>query len=172
MKIYAISSTEYEGNMPDLFLMDTDGNYYGLSSCSYPEFYHFPKSIDFWRETVCSDDDRYFCIAEVELPVESIKQFDSVTREHRELCANTPSMGLKAPAAADFKTDRAFKAAVKEFLAQQSAFYNSEEWCNFSAKRSNLWNERIRLFMSFSEELSHILRRYSPVQSVLNELRS
>lgn len=34
MKIYVIASTEYEANMPDLFLMDENGIYYGVSEHS------------------------------------------------------------------------------------------------------------------------------------------
>lgn len=84
MKIFVIASTEYEANMPDLFLMDEGGNYYGVSEHSYPKWHKFPKSIDYWRNAEGSDAGRWFNIDEVELSAELVEEFDKLTKVYEE----------------------------------------------------------------------------------------
>ena len=91
-KVYVIASSEYEANMPDLFLMDANGNYYGVSENSYAKWDDFPKSVDHWHCREGSDTDRRFHIDEVELPVEQVEKFEALTQQYKEL--NKKSMIL------------------------------------------------------------------------------
>ena len=47
-KFYVIASSEYEANMPDLFIMNDNGEYFGVSGHSYAAWHNYPKSINFW----------------------------------------------------------------------------------------------------------------------------
>ena len=54
-KFYVIASSEYEANMPDLFIMNDNGEYFGVSGHSYAAWHNYPKSINFWMGAEGSD---------------------------------------------------------------------------------------------------------------------
>lgn len=153
MKIYIIASTEYEANMPDLFLMDTDGNYYGVSPHSYVRWHNYPKDINHWMTSKCSDADRFFHIDEVELPIEKVNEFDSITKEYVRLEEETPRFELFYPVRRLFKTKKAYNQAVREFIEKHS------EWCEtsniryYTQVKNELWNQRTSLFCTFSKNV-------------------
>ena len=153
MKIFVIASTEYEANMPDLFLMDAEGNYYGVSQHSYARWHNFPKSIDHWMNAEGSDAGRYFNIDEVELPTDKVEEFDRITKEYERLDADTPKFELTYPVRSDYKTKKAYQEATDDFMMKH------DEWCKTSGiqrymtAKSDLWRQRTRLFCSFSEKV-------------------
>ena len=153
MKIFVIASTEYEANMPDLFLMDAESNYYGVSQNSYASWHKFPKSIDHWMNAEGSDAGRFFNIDEVDIPTDQVEEFDRITKEYERLDAETPRFELTYPAQKDYKTKKAYQEACDDFETQHS------EWCKTSgiqkymSAKNELWEQRTRLFCSFSKKV-------------------
>lgn len=64
MKAYRITSTEYRGNTPSVFIF-AEGSYYG--DLAYPRRDNFPRSIDHWKSAECADAGRFFNINVVTL---------------------------------------------------------------------------------------------------------
>ena len=153
MKIFVIASTEYEANMPDLFLMDAEGNYYGVNHNSYVIFHKYPKSIDYWRHAEGSDAGRYFNIDEVELPADKVEEFNRITKEYERLDAETPTFERTYPIRSEYKTKKAYNEAVNDFMAAH------DEWCKMSNigyyvnTKRDLWKQRTELFCTFSRKV-------------------
>lgn len=157
-KFFVIASTEYEANMPDLFVMDADGNYYGVSEHSYAKWHNFPKSIDFWKNAEGSDAGRYFNIDEVELDVAQVVKFEIITAEYERLDAETPKFELQYPIDSDYKTKKAYNQAVYDYTAAH------EEWCKKSNiayyvnTKRDLWKQRTELFVTFSKKVYEAIK--------------
>lgn len=164
MKIYVIASTEYEANMPDLFLMDEKGNYYGVSEHSYAIWHKFPKSIDFWRNAEGSDDGRYFNIDEVELDAAQVQKFDQLTKEYAKLDAETPDFSEQYPAPSSFKTKKAYNQAVKDYMARYEEWVKVSNIRYYISTKQNLWSERTRLFCSFSKNVYEAIKDNDPIK--------
>lgn len=64
MKAYRITSTEYQANIPSVFLF-VNGEYHGCMI--YPKHRNYPQDVDYWRTATCADDGRYFHVEEVEV---------------------------------------------------------------------------------------------------------
>lgn len=159
-KFYVIASNEYEANMPDLFVMDADGNYYGVSDHSYARWHNFPKSIDHWMNIEGSDSGRYFIIDEVELPTSQVVQFEILTAEYCKLDAETPKFGEEYPNRifGGFKTKKAYDQAVETYMEHY------REWCEASnigeyiSRKNELWKARILLFITFSKNVYEAIK--------------
>ena len=149
MKVYVIASTEYEANMPDLFLMDAQGNYYGACKNGYVQFHNFPKDISFWMNTEGSDAGRYFNIDEVELPAEKVMEFDNITKKYYELLDNAPAEP-SCPNLGDYKTKKDYNAAMDKHIAR----YAESDFKEFLNRREELWAQRTELFLSFSDKVT------------------
>ena len=162
MKVFVIASTEYRANCPDMFLMDAEGNYYGVSEHSYASWRNFPKSIDYWRNAECSDSDRYFNIDEVELTRETVEQFDSLTKKYAELSANAPRFSEKYPRQSDYKTKKAYNEAVDGFLARHKAWIKTEKVIEHTNAMHDTWRERTRLFCTFSDKVYNAIKDNDP----------
>ena len=65
-RYYVISSTEYEGNIPSMFLMDDNGNYFG-AYFGYPVWDNYPKNDEYWITKEGSDLGRNCIIEMLEL---------------------------------------------------------------------------------------------------------
>ena len=153
MKIYVIASSEYEANMPDLFLMDTDSNYYGVSMHSYARWKNFPKGISYWMNAEGSDAGRYFYIDEVELPQEQVEEFDHITKEYNRLDEETPNFDLPYPSPRGYKTKKAYNEAVNEYMKARSEWCKASNIAYYINTKNDLWKQRTKLFISFSEKV-------------------
>lgn len=157
-KVYVIASTEYEANMPDLFLMDQEGNYYGVTHNSYACWHDYPKSIEHWFVAEGSDKGRYFNIDEVELTQAQVDEFDRITKEYARLDAETPTFDLQYPVSKEYKTKKAYNQAVNDFIAAH------EEWCKKSNisyyinTKRDLWKQRTLLFITFSQKVYEAIK--------------
>lgn len=85
MKAYRITSTEYIGNIPSVFIF-VNGNYYG--NMAYPSIHKFPQDIDYWREATCADSDRYFHVDEVEITEEQMAELEALHTRRKETQEN------------------------------------------------------------------------------------
>lgn len=153
MKIYVIASTEYEANMPDLFLMDNDGNYYGVGKNSYARWQNFPKGIGHWMSAEGSDIDRRFNIEEVELPSDKVEEFDRITKEYAKLDDETPRFELFYPVLSEYKTKKAYQQAVDEFNEKHKEWCESSNIRHYMAAKDELWRQRTTLFCTFSQKV-------------------
>ena len=158
MKFYVIASSEYEANMPDLFIMNDNGEYFGVSGHSYAAWHNYPKSINFWMGAEGSDDGRYFNIDEVELTQAQVDEFDRITKEYARLDAETPTFERQYPVSRDYKTKKAYNQAVSEFMLAH------EEWCKTSniahyiVTKQNLWKQRTEMFITFSQKVYEAIK--------------
>ena len=152
-KFYVIASTEYEANMPDLFVMDAEGNYYGVSGSSYVRWHNYPKSIDFWMGAEGSDAGRYFNIDEVELTQAQVDEFDRLTKEHERLDAEMPDFELKYPERKDFKTKKAYNQAVNDHVAAYEEWIKKNNIAYYINTKRDLWKQRTELFITFSQKV-------------------
>ena len=164
LKVFVIASTEYEANCPDMFRMDPQGNYYGVSPDSYAALRGFPKNINYWIDATCSDSDRFFNIDEVELPFEQVEQFDSLTQQYAELSANDPVFPEQYPTSGDYKTKKAYKEAVDGFLARHEAWCKTSNVKEHTNAKIDAWKKRIRLFCSFSAKVYNAIKHNDPVK--------
>ena len=82
-RYYVISSTEYEGNLPSMFLMDDNGNYFGAYT-GYPVWDNYPKNVEYWITREGSDLGRNFVIDQLELPTEAVWKYDALEKELSE----------------------------------------------------------------------------------------
>ena len=153
MKTYLITSTEYKHNTPDRFIMDENGNYYGVMPHSYAIFHNFPKSIDFWMNATCSDSDRYFNIVSVELTQEQLEAFDNITKEYIDNSKHAPVFGERYPdsMSKEWKSKKDYKAAAEAYIKRYKTWMaeHRDEWRAYAKRQSELGHERIRLFLSF-----------------------
>lgn len=157
-KFYVIASTEYEANMPDIFVMDEDGNYYGASEHSYAVWHNFPKSIDHWNGREGSDAGRFFNIDCVELTQSQVDEFERVTREHARLVAETPSFERKFPASEDYKTKKAYNQAVNDYMAANEEWRKRVNLASFMTAKGEIWQRRIKLFVTFSQKVYEAIK--------------
>lgn len=153
MKFYVIASTEYEANMPDLFVMDEEGNYYGALTESYPAWRGFPKDVDYWRNAEGSDAGRYFNIDEVELDIAQVEKFEAATRYYEQVRKDTPVFGKKFPMRSDFETKKAFNDAANKFTSEHDQWFRENNVAWFMETASEVWKQRTELFLSFSEKV-------------------
>lgn len=164
MKVFVIASTEYRANCPDMFLMDGEGNYYGVTEHSYASWRNFPKSIDYWRNAEGSDSDRWFNIDEVELTAEQVEQFDSLTKKYAELSANAPQFSEQYPTQTDYKTKKSYKEAVDGFLARHESWFKNANVKEHTIAMNEIWSKRTRLFCTFSEKVYNAIKDNAPVK--------
>ena len=159
-KVYVIASSEYEANMPDLFLMDSDGNYYGVSVNSYVRWHNFPKSIDHWKNEEGSDAGRYFIIDEVELTTAQIEQFDNLTKEYSRLDAETPKFGEEYPNSifGGFKTKKAYNQAVETYMEHYCEWCKTSNIGEYVSRKNELWKARTLLFITFSQKVYEAIK--------------
>lgn len=165
MKIFVIASTEYASNMPDLFLMDAEGNYYGVGPHSYVPFHNYPKDIEHWLDAHCSDIDRLFNIDEVELPVEKVEEFDRLTKEYMKMDAEEPEFGHTFPVRKDYKSKKDYDKAVADFEKQYRQWYADLGIANYVLAKEDLWTQRTKLFCSFSEKVTDAISDNECIQN-------
>lgn len=79
MKSFRITSSEYQANIPSVFLF-VEGQYYGC--LEYPKLKNYPQDVDFWRTATGSDSDRFFNVEEVEVSEEQIVE---MVRMHEDM---------------------------------------------------------------------------------------
>lgn len=151
MRAFIIASSEYEANWPDMFLMDEEGNYYGVSEHSYAKIKNFPESIEYWRNATSSDAGRILFIDEVELAEEQMKAFDKITKEYNRLEEERPVFGGNYPSEKDYKTKKAYKQAVDKHMENYMQWLKDSGAMKLSMERSELWKDRTRMFLSFSK---------------------
>lgn len=168
MKTYVIASTEYKANMPDLFLMDENGNYYGVTDHSYALWDNFPKSVDHWHTREGSDAGRYFNIDEVELPAEKVERFEYLTQKHRELNKKIEEVAFpeKAPSSKDYKTYRSYIIASNKWLKRLDVWREEHDFKNLLQQRADAWKERILLFTSFSQKVYEAIKYNNNIKYV------
>lgn len=155
MKIYVIASEEYEANMPDLFLMDENGNYYGVSANSYAVWHGYPKSIEHWMNAEGSDAGRYFHIDEVEMTQEQADRFDRITQDYKQLDEATPVFAEEYPNAFDKRpSKKAYRDAVDTWKEHHAAWAKETNVASYNSRKSELWNERTAMFLTFSKKVT------------------
>lgn len=155
MKIYVIASTEYEANMPDFFLMDDQGNYYGVNGNSYAVFNKFPKSIDYWFNAEGSDSGRYFNIDEVELTQQQVEEFDNLTKEFIKLNKETPKFDIPYPCSfGKWPSKKAYREAVDKWKEQHSEWAEKVDLHNYTGRLDEIWKQRASMFLSFSQKVT------------------
>ena len=157
-KVYVIASSEYEANMPDLFLMDDDGNYYGVSNHSYADWHNYPKSINYWMGAEGSDAGRYFNIDEVELTQAQVDEFDRITKEYVRLAAETPTFELRYPASEDYKTKKAYNQAVNDYMVAHKEWCEKSNIAYYVNTKTDLWKQRTKLFTTFSQKVYEAIK--------------
>lgn len=157
MKIWVIASTEYKYNMPDLFLMDEEGNYYGVSEWSYAKFNGYPKDVNYWRTANCSDDGRFFNIDIVELTEEQVFDFDRITKEYCKLYAESPEFSEKYPERDTYRSKKDYNQAVSDYEARYRKYIKD---CNveyYVRRKRELWDKRTKLFLTFSKKVAETI---------------
>ena len=157
-KFYVIASTEYEANMPDMFVMSEAGEYFGVSAHSYAAWHNYPKNIDFWMNAEGSDAGRYFNIDEVELTQAQVDEFDRITKEYARLDAETPTYEPTYPVRSDYKTKKAYKDATDEFMAAYKAWCKDNNIGYYIITKRNLWKQRTQLFIAFSQKVYEAIK--------------
>lgn len=163
-KVYVIASTEYEANMPDTFLMDEMGNYYGVTHNSYACWHNYPKSIEHWIDAEGSDKGRYFNIDEVELPVEQIEKFDALTKEYEQVLDSVPTFEHKYPYRSEYKTKKAYMEAADEHVKKYREYIKANNIVEKNKRISELWTERVQLFCSFSSKVFKAIKDNDPIK--------
>ena len=168
-KFFIIASTEYEANMPDLFVMDAEGNYYGVSEHSYARWDNFPKSVEHWNGREGSDAGRYFNIDEVELPTEQVEKFETLTQEYRQIQQTIDDNAFpeKAPVFSDFKTRRSYTIASNKWSKRYDAWWQEHGMRDLMGKRQDKWTERTRLFVTFSKKVTEAISDNHCIQRAL-----
>lgn len=155
MKIYVIASEEYESNMPDLFLMDEQGKYYGVSNDSYAALRNYPKSIDYWLNATGSDADRYFHIDEVEMTQEQVDEFDRITKECLQLCAKAPVFEEECPRVCDkWPSEKAYLKALDAWKERHTAWCKEMDTVSYNKRIDELWRKRAVMFLTFSQKVT------------------
>ena len=157
-KVYVIASSEYEANMPDLFIMDADGFYYGVSDHSYARWHNFPKDINHWQNAEGSDGGRHFIIDEVELPKAQVVRFEILTAEYCRLDAETPTFDLQYPVSRDYKTKKAYNQAVNDFMAAHEEWSKKSNIGYYINTKRDLWKQRTELFITFSQKVYEAIK--------------
>ena len=159
-KFYVIASSEYEANMPDLFIMDADGNYYGVSDHSYARWHNFPKDINHWKNAEGSDGGRHFIIDEVELPKAQVVQFEILTAEYCKLDAETPKFGEEYPNRifGGFKSKKAYDQAVADYMAHYKTWCEASNIGEYIGRKNELWKARTLLFITFSQKVYEAIK--------------
>lgn len=155
---FVIASTEYEMNMPDLFIMDEEGKYYGVTPNSYAQFRNFPKDAEFWATAQGSDAYRYFNIDKVELPVEKVEEFDRLTKELEELTNAWPVFGRIYPTRKEFKSQKEYKRAENEWMDEYRAWCAENDIKEYIRKDRELLANRTKLFCTFSEKVYNAIK--------------
>ena len=163
-KVYVIASTEYEANMPDLFLMDQEGIYYGVTHNSYACWHDYPKSIEHWFDAEGSDKGRYFNIDEVELPVEQIEKFDAITKEYEQLSDSMPTFEHEYPFPSQYKTKKAYWEACEEHVKKYKEWLEENNIPEYNMRKSALWTERTKLFCTFSSKVYEAIKDNDPIK--------
>lgn len=158
MKTYVIASTEYSANMPDLFLMDESGKYYGVSQHSYAVWDNFPTDVNHWRNRDGSDADRYFNIDCVELADDLVKRFDELTAEYARLDREMPCFAETYPLPADFKTKKAYKQACDDYVERHRVWHKESNVSFYMRQKAEVWEERTKLFCTFSDKVYAAIR--------------
>lgn len=158
MKTYIIASSEYQGNMPDLFLMDENGKYYGVSQHSYAAWDNYPSNVDHWRNRACSDADRFFTVDCLDIDEDVVAHFDELTKEYARLDEETPSFGEEYPVFANFKTKKAYKAATDAWVEKHSLWMKESNLAYYITRKREIWNERTQLFGSLSETVYNAIK--------------
>lgn len=170
-KFFIIASTEYEANWPDLFVMDAEGNYYGVSENSYARWDDFPKSVNHWNGREGSDAGRYFNIDEVEIPTEQVEKFEALTQEYRQIQQTIDDNAFpeKAPVFSDYKTKRSFTIARNKWSKRYDEWRKEHNMRGLIRQSQDKWNERIRLFVSFSKKVSDAISDNHCIQRALTD---
>ena len=158
MKTYIIASTEYRANMPDLFLMDENGNYYGVSETSYAKWDKFPTNIHHWENREGSDEGRRFNIDCVELTDEQVREFDELTKEYARLDAEKPNFNEPYPIAADFKTKKAYTQACDAWVDRYQAWVKEANIAYYVTRKREIWDARTDLFATFSTKVYNAIK--------------
>lgn len=155
MRAYLIKSTEYKHNTPDRFIMDENGNYYGVGEHSYATIRNFPKSIDYWMTATCADSDRYFDIVSVELTMEQLEAFDNITKEYINHSNSAPVFGEQYPDSLGivWKSKKDYNAAVEGWMKRYEGWLaeNRSKIAEYRERESELSEERKHMFASFCE---------------------
>lgn len=155
MRAYLITSTEYKYNSPDRFIMDENGNYYGVGEHSYAIARNFPQSIDYWMTATCADSDRYFNIVSAELTMEQLEAFDKITKEYINHSNSAPVFGEKYPdsMSQEWKSKKEYNAAVAEWMKRHDAWVceNKSNIIRYREREAELSLQRKLMFASFSE---------------------
>ena len=154
MKAFVVASSEYKANWPDMFVMTEDGTYYGVSEVSYAKIRNFPKEICYWKNANSSDSDRGFFIDEVELDEADLVKFDEITREYYRLESEKPKHDEPRPERESFKTSKDYNKAIDEYIERYMSWFNNSGARETMTKRENLWVERVKMFLSFSDKVA------------------
>ena len=159
-KVYVIASSEYEANMPDLFIMDADGNYYGVSDHSFARWHNFPKDINYWKTAEGSDGCRHFIIDEVELPTAQVVRFEILTAEYCKLDAETPRFGEEYPNRifGGFKTKKDYDKAVETYMEHYRVWCEASNIGEYISRKHELWKARTLLFITFSQKVYEAIK--------------
>lgn len=152
MKVYVIASSEYRLNMPDMFVMDNDGNYFGVLPDSYAKFYDFPKSVEFWRSAECSDAGRRFIIDEVDVDADKVSRFDDLTKSYVSIAEGMPEFE-EYPMPGDFSTKKEYVSACSDWDIRHRAWMDEKNISAFISRRDEVFNERTNVFCSLSERV-------------------
>jgi len=156
MRAYLITSTEYKYNSPDRFIMDVNGNYYGVMPHSYAIIREFPQSIEYWMNATCSDSDRFFNIHVVDLSAEQLAEFDGMTKEYIKMEENAPVFGEQYPdsMSKEWKSKKAYNEAVEGWMKRHNAWVeeSKSDIAQFNIRMRELVQARIQLFKSFINE--------------------
>lgn len=151
MKAYLISSTEYPANTPDKFIMDENGNYYGVMNHSCAIFHNYPNNITFWETAECADSDRFFNIATADISKEQLDEFDSLTKEYLRIDAETPEFTEQYPdgMSSQWKSKKEYNDACKEWMRRHEIWVIESNIASYITKKRVLLKERENLFNSF-----------------------
>lgn len=160
MKTYIIASTEYWGNMPDLFLMDENGNYYGVSTVSYAVMDKFPRSVEHWANREGSDAGRRFVIGCEDLDEAVVRKFDELTKEYEDLDRRTPHFEEEYPNlnSGEWKSRKAYRQACDEWMERHDAWVKESNIASFVRRMNDVWQERTELFASLSSAVYEAIK--------------
>lgn len=165
-EFYVIASQEYEMNHPDMFVMDEQGNYYGVTLHSYPIWSDFPKDPGFWATAEGSDSDRCFQIEKVWLPVYKVELFDNLTKKAIENRLAFPVFRLY-PVRRDYKSEKEYKMAEDKWWEEHTEWAKKNDMAGFIRRERELDQERTKLFCSFSEKVYNGIRYHYDIKEVV-----
>lgn len=154
---YVIASTEYELNMPDLFVMDGDGNYYGAVKSSFPAIRNYPKNPDYWVTAEGSDAYRPFNIDKVWIPVAKVDEFDQLVKALERNKAEWPEF-RKYPSPSDYKTKKDYKKATDDYMAEYKEWGKKVNISKYWETENELSHKSRKLFCSFSEKVYEAIK--------------